>query len=113
MFRERQDKVEATVTGLRKNTCIGTCIGTMGLEVLCDCKLKGPTHAMDRATLVLKDIVKRNQKHKCICILIFVFVFLNKKFWLKRNPHLFSRGVKCSFGYKAMVLLSGYKVMAL
>ena len=47
-------KVEATVTGLRKNT------RNNGLEVPCD--YKGSTHAMGRATLVIKDIVKRNQK---------------------------------------------------
>ena len=40
-------KVEATVTSLRKNT------RNSGLEVPCDYKLKGPTHAMDRATLVI------------------------------------------------------------
>ena len=49
-------KVEATVTGPRKNT------RNNGLEVPCDYKLKGPTHAMDRARLVIKNIVKRNQK---------------------------------------------------
>ena len=45
-------KVEATVTGPHKNT------RNNGLEVPCDYKLNGPTHAMDRATLVIKDIVK-------------------------------------------------------
>ena len=49
-------KVEATVAGPRKNT------RNNGLEVPCDYKLKGPTHAMDRATRVIKDIVKINQK---------------------------------------------------
>ena len=45
-------KVEATVTGPSKNT------RNNGLEVPCNYKLKGPTHAMDRATFVIKDIVK-------------------------------------------------------
>ena len=50
------------MTGPRKNT------RNNGLEVPCDYKLNGPTHAMDRATLVIKDKVKRNQKTN-----VFVF----------------------------------------
>ena len=55
-------KVEATVTGPRKNT------RNNGLEVPCDYKLKGPTHAMDRSTLVIKDSKKKSKN-------INVFVF--------------------------------------
>ena len=70
MFRERQDIVGRVPRVLSKILTFVLAKNTRnnGLEVPCDYKLKGPTHAMDRATLVIKDSKKKSKN-------INVFVF--------------------------------------